>query len=176
MKMSWLKGRFTPVMAALAVSSVLSFGASAQDTQLDSPEGDVILRVEGKITVTNAEDAAVFDRAMLEALGTETVKTTTPWHDGTVAFEGVPVEDLLELLGAEGKEVVAMALNDYSTVIPITDFYEHGVILALKRDGEYMPISDKGPLFIIYPYDGENLHSQLYYARSAWQVARLVVR
>lgn len=88
----------------------------------------------------------------------------------------MPLRTLLERVGADGKEIVARALNDYSTVIPISDFYEHGVILALKRDGEYMEISDKGPLFIVYPYDGEDLHSQQYYARSAWQVARLVVR
>ncbi|MCC2664519.1 MAG: oxidoreductase, partial [Geminicoccaceae bacterium] len=43
------------------------------------------------------------------------------------------------------------------------------VILALKRDGAYMPVRDKGPLFIVYPYDSSpELKHQNYYSRSAW--------
>ena len=69
-----------------------------------------------------------------------------------------------------------VALNDYASSIPISDFAAHGVILALKRDGQYMPVRDKGPLFIIYPYDSSpELKSQMYYARSVWQVKRLEV-
>jgi hypothetical protein len=40
-----------------------------------------------------------------------------------------------------------------------------------------MPVRDKGPLFVIYPYDSRpELKSQLYYGRSAWQVSKLVIR
>ena len=58
----------------------------------------------------------------------------------------------------------------------MSDFALHGVILALKRDGVYMPVRDKGPLFIVYPYDSDSdLQHRRYYSRSAWQVARLIV-
>ena len=51
------------------------------------------------------------------------------------------------------------------------------MLLALKRDGEYMPVRDKGPLFIVYPFDSRpELRHQRFYARSAWQLARLDVR
>jgi hypothetical protein len=50
-------------------------------------------------------------------------------------------------------------------------------MLALKRDGQYMPVSDKGPIFIIYPFDSDAaLKAQVYYKRSAWQVARIEVK
>ena len=63
------------------------------------------------------------------------------------------------------------------TEIPIADLAKFNVLLALKRDGEYMPTRDKGPLFIVYPYDSEpELKSQLFYSRSAWQVAELIVK
>ena len=40
-----------------------------------------------------------------------------------------------------------------------------------------MPVRDKGPFFIIYPYDSSAaLRTEQYYARSAWQVASLTVR
>jgi hypothetical protein len=39
-----------------------------------------------------------------------------------------------------------------------------------------MPVRDKGPLFIVYPYDSDTrLQSQTYYSRSAWQVCKLLV-
>jgi hypothetical protein len=89
----------------------------------------------------------------------------------------VSLDKLMKHVGAKGQRVVAIALNDYSTEIPIEDFAKYGTILALKRDGEYMPVKDKGPLFIIYPYDSKpELKNQTYYGRSAWQVAKLIVK
>jgi hypothetical protein len=39
-----------------------------------------------------------------------------------------------------------------------------------------MPVRDKGPLFIVYPYDTDSdLRHRRFYSRSAWQVGRLVV-
>ena len=54
---------------------------------------------------------------------------------------------------ATGRRVSVVALNDYASEIPVEDFSKYKVILALKRNGEYMPVRDKGPLFIVYPYD-----------------------
>ncbi len=144
--------------------------------ELADPTGKAILSISGKIDTTNKEDAAVFDRAMLETLGTVSFKTMTPWYTQPVTFEGVPLAKLMELVGAEGTNVKAVALNDYSTDIPLEDFEKYGAILALKRDGEYMSVRDKGPLFIVYPYDSDKeLQSQTYYGRSAWQLAKLIV-
>ena len=127
--------------------------------------------------MTNKDNTAQFDRPMLESLGMVTVETTTPWHEGKVKFEGVPVDKLMKQVGATGDRVVVTALNDYTTEIPMEDFAKYKVILAIKRNGEYMPVRDKGPLFIIYPYDSDpELKSQTYYARSAWQVAKIDVR
>ncbi len=151
--------------------------ARAQALQpLPTPTGRVILTVSGKIGVTNEGETARFDRAMLEAIGLASFTTATPWYDGPVTFEGVPMTRLLQRLGAQGETVQAVALNDYSTDIPVADFSQHGVLLALKRDGNYLTVRDKGPLFIVYPYDSDPaLKSPRYYGRSAWQVARLVV-
>lgn len=166
-------------LSALAwLALALSLGvAPLAAAELRAPTGEIILTVDGMVGTTNADGKAVFDRDMLEELGMTSIKTSTPWYDDAVEFEGVLVQRVLDLVGAQGTEVVAVALNDYRTTIPISDFKDHGVILALKSDGEYMPVSDKGPLFIVYPYDSDpKLHSQQYYARSIWQLARLTVR
>ena len=143
---------------------------------LATPQEAPILTISGRITVHNDGDMARFDRPMLEALGTRSFVTRTPWYKGLVRFDGVPMHTLLRAVGASGERVIALALNDYSTEIPTADFERYDVLLALKRDGEYMPVRDKGPLFIVYPFDSSpELQAQKFYNRSAWQLAQLVV-
>lgn len=144
---------------------------------LASPTEKPILTIAGKISVTNKNDTAQFDRPMLEKLGMDTIETTTPWDEGKVKFEGVRMDKLMQEVGASGQRVNVIALNDYATEIPMQDFAKYKVILALKRNGEYMPIRDKGPLFVIYPFDSDpDLQTQTYFARAAWQVARIDVK
>ena len=160
-----------------ALLALTAFVGAAYAASLAMPTERPILTISGKISVTNKDNTAQFDRAMLESLGMVTVETTTPWHEGKVKFEGVPMDKLMKLVGANGQRVVVVALNDYSTEIPMADFGKYNAILAIKRNGEYMPVRDKGPLFVIYPYDSSpDLKTQTYYARSAWQVAKIIVR
>ncbi|NKC23085.1 oxidoreductase [Ochrobactrum oryzae] len=143
---------------------------------LAEPTGKPILVISGNISNTNVGDTAQFDRDMLEAVGLETVETANPWYDGRVRFEGVSMDKLMTVVGAKGTKVTAVALNDYVSTLPMEDLKKFNVILAMKRDGNYMAVRDKGPLFIIYPYDSDpQLQSQTYYTRSAWQVAKLIV-
>ncbi|WP_421091228.1 oxidoreductase [Pseudochrobactrum sp. MP213Fo] len=143
---------------------------------LPSPEGKVILTISGNITNTNNGKTAEFDRAMLESLGVQSMQTSSPWYDHRTQFEGINFNKLMQFVGASGTKVTATALNDYVTTIPLEDFQKFDVLLAMKRDGQYMSVRDKGPLFIIYPFDSDpQLQSQTYYTRSAWQVARLNV-
>ena len=149
----------------------------ARAAVLPKPEGKVVLTMSGLIKETNGDGVAEFDIAMLEALGMKSFTTTTPWFSGAVTFEGVRMAALLDRIGATGTTLTARALNDYSTDIPVEDFRKYEVLLALKRDGAYMPVKDKGPLFIVYPYDSDpELKHQRFYSRSAWQVARMVLK
>ncbi|MBF9196459.1 molybdopterin-dependent oxidoreductase [Microvirga terrestris] len=160
-----------------ALLALTTFVGAAYAASLAMPSEKPILTISGKISVTNKDNTAQFDRKMLESMGLVTVETTTPWHEGKVKFEGVSLDKLMKQVGASGQRVVVVALNDYTTEIPLDDFAKFNVILAIKRDGEYMSVRDKGPLFVIYPYDSSpDLKSQTYYARSAWQVAKIEVR
>ena len=161
------------VVAGICLLCPFSAGAGS----LPAPSSKPILTVTGKIAVTNDDGKAVFDRQMIEALGEASFSTSTPWYDGSHKFEGVPLARLLDTIGAAGDRLVVTALNDYVTEIPVEDARKFGVMLALKRDGQYMPVSDKGPIFIIYPFDSNStLKAQVYYKRSAWQVARIEVK
>lgn len=158
------------VSLGLAVAASLAFATAigfAQDREA------VVLTIDGNIKNATARD---FSIAQLEALGREKIETSTPWHDGKVTFEGVSLARLMEHVGASGGTAAVLALNNYRTEIPLSDFATYGVILATKKDGRYMSVSDKGPLFVIYPFDAfSELNSELYYSRSAWQVCSISI-
>ena len=162
-------------IAALVVGAVACGGAAAE--ALPTPSGKPILVVSGNIAQANADGEARFDRDMLEAMGTISFETATPWDKERVRFEGVPLGRLLDRLGASGSRLIVVALNDYSAELPVEDARRYDVILALRRNGEYMPVQNRGPLFIVYNFDSDpELKSQKFYSRSVWQVARLEVR
>jgi hypothetical protein len=166
-------------ISSSACRALLVIGAlfMAAPVVAQTPAEKPILTVTGKINASSPEAGGTFTRSALEALGMVEFETQTPWYKQPVKFEGVPLDKLMKAVGANGERVVAVALNDYSSEIPIEDFAKYQTILALKRDGEYMPVRDKGPLFIVYPYDtSPDLRSQKFYSRSVWQVARLVVK
>jgi len=174
MIISYIKGYI--VASVMILLGFLTVNAAAADP-LPAPSGKPILTISGKIATTNKDGTAQFDREMLEELGLETVETNTPWYSGPVKFEGVSLDKLMKRVGASGERAVVVALNDYSSEIPMEDFAKYNVILALKRNGEYMPVRDKGPLFVIYPFDSKpELKSQTFYGRSVWQVAKIVVK
>ena len=151
--------------------------AASLAASLPQPAGAPILVVSGAIANTNGDEVARFDREMLETIGTVELTTQTPWYDDEVTFEGVPMSKLMEVVGAEGTEVLVTALDDYRSVIPMSDFDLYRVVLAMRRNGELMPVRDKGPLFVVYPYDSDpELQSERYYMRSVWQVNKLIVR
>ena len=53
---------------------------------------------------------------------------------------------------------------------------QDGPILAYLNDGEEMPVRDKGPLWVVYPYDlNASYQSEVIYSRSIWQLDRIVV-
>jgi hypothetical protein len=128
------------------------------------------------LTVTSPSGIVTYDRSELEAMGMVSIKTSTPWNEGVVDFEGVPFTVLLKKADAEGTLATVIALNDYSVDIPVSDFTDFGPILAIKRNGEYMPVDDQGPFFVIYPFDANPvLQRQPYHGRAVWQVKAVTV-
>jgi hypothetical protein len=139
--------------------------------------GRVVLTVRGKISRRNAGEVADLDMDMLAELPQHRFVTRTPWDKQAREFTGPLLRDVLALVGANGKTVLAVALNDYKVEIPIEDVELFEVIVARLIDGQPMRVRDRGPLFIIYPYDrDEQLRSDRYFSRSAWQLRTLDVQ
>ncbi|MBN9886945.1 oxidoreductase [Salipiger abyssi] len=154
----------------------LSLALPLSAAELPAPAGPPLLTVTGQITRTNDGDSARFDRAMLEAMTQTSFTTRTIWTDGEQRFTGVALHDLLAALGATGSTIRATAINDYAVDIPREDWETGAPIIAHSNNGRPMSLRDKGPLWIIYPYDSDRAYqSEQVYARSIWQLDRINV-
>ncbi len=144
---------------------------------LSEPAGDIVLEVFGAITVRNGENGAQFDMAMLRALPTTSLSTSTSVTDGSSDFEGFLLRDFLSGLGATGTTLRASALNDYVVDIPMSDIERFEIIVAHSMDGEPLSLQDKGPLWIVYPRDTHpELQDIRYDYRWVWQLHALEVQ
>jgi hypothetical protein len=143
---------------------------------LEAPTGAVVLTLQGRVRIPNDGKRVLFDMAMLEAMPQHTHQTRTPWYAQARRFTGPLLRDVLAAAGAQGSTLRLVALNDYQVDMPMDDAMRHDVIIARLMDDKPMTVRDKGPLFIIYPFDAQpELRSAVYYGRSAWQLRTIEV-
>ncbi|WP_282024978.1 molybdopterin-dependent oxidoreductase [Limimaricola cinnabarinus] len=155
-------GTIKTTCAALALSSLASLAAAQP----------LALRITGP-----DQNVRVFDLDALDALPQTEFVTGTIWTDGRTHFSGVPLAVLLEQVGFDGGEagqVELVALNDYRVEIPIDEIEPTSPIVATRVDGEPMPVREKGPFWVVYPYDaGARYRTEDIFTRSIWQLAQV---
>lgn len=159
----------------------LAAGAAAvtptRATALAPAAGTVVLTLTGKVLAPNQVRQAEFDMAMLERLAQTSFTTRTPWYAQARRFTGPLLRDVLAAAGASGTQLQLSSLNDYRVTMPVDDALRFDVILARLVDGQPMAVRDKGPLFVIYPFDSHaELRSVVYYSRCAWQLRSIEVQ
>lgn len=143
---------------------------------LDKPKGEVILRVTGNVKTPNDGQSAAFDLEMLEALKGRKASMETPWTKGKTEFQGPLLSAILDAAGADGKLLKVKALNDYTSDVPVTDARDFDTIFAVRMNSKLMSVRDKGPLFLIYPFDkNPELYNEKYFSRSVWQIMEVEV-
>jgi hypothetical protein len=162
--------------AFIAFVAICANPGSLAADELGLPKQAVILTVSGDIAAVNVDDTAQFDLEMLMSLDPATIATTTIWTEGEQVFEGVALKTLLERLEVTAGTVLATAINDYTVEIPVTDAVDGGPIVAYFLNGNAMSVRDKGPLWIVYPYDDSaDYRSEVIYSRSIWQLDRIEI-
>ena len=154
----------------------IGLATAANANELPRPVNDIVLTVIGDIALTNTEDGAEFDLEMLAGLDATTIETETIWTMGNQVFKGVALNVLLNELEVTQGILLASAINDYTVEIPVTDAVAGGPIIAYSLNGELMSVRDKGPLWIIYPYDSNaDYQSEVIYSRSIWQLDQIEI-
>lgn len=176
---------------ALALGLLISPSLGAHDIPQDRlPLSDTVLTVA---TVAHDESGAAardgatlpdagsgalrsFDLAALSALPVDTIRTTTVWTSGLQEFRGVRLSALLDHLGILEGKLTLTALNGYLTEIEVREVTAHGAMIAFEKNGAPMSTRDKGPLWLIFPYDHfSEFRNETIYAQSIWHLDRIEV-
>lgn len=128
------------------------------------------------LTVTAGGVETTYTLEDLRAMPASSFETSTIWTEGVQEFTGVSLHDFLNMLDTEGSTLHATAINDYSVQIPMSDAAPGGPIIAYAQNGAEMPRRNKGPLWILYPYDSApEFQTETYFSRSIWQLDRLAI-
>jgi len=156
------------IVAALVIISASTAPVSAAD--------EPMLTISGNVSKMATGGVVSLSRADFEAMPKTSFATTTIWTEGKPNFTGVALVDLMDAIGAKGSKLRMTALNDYSIDVPLSDAIVGGPIIAYQIDGMPISVRDKGPLWLVYPYDNNvDYRTETIYSRSIWQLNRLEV-
>jgi hypothetical protein len=167
-------------VAVLGIAFLLGLAAPAvRATELEMPNGAVVLTVAGSIQNTNRgpfdpesdlflkyhertfTKAAAFDRAMLEALGLHEIEVSIPGWPAPLRLEGPRLRDLVAAVGGAGKTITLVALDGYGSEVSWDDLQALDWIVGLRQDGVDLGLGQRGPLWVVYTYpDGRQLTAE----------------
>lgn len=152
----------------LVAAAVMAWAGCSGAAELGTPRGQVVLTVAGAVGATNRgpyddfedgffkhherkfDKAAAFDLAMLEGLGMHEVTIAYGGWPKTFRFEGPWLKDVLAAAGAGGHDISVLALDGFASDISAADLAAYDWIVAVKRDGRYLDIGQRGPTWIVY--------------------------
>lgn len=150
--------------------------AQAQSVTLPDLTGPVILTVTGLDPAEFPGGSVALDLGRLEAIGTDEIETSSIWTDGKHRYTGVMLRDLVDFLGIGASNLRLHALNDYAVEFPVAEATDAAPILAYQMDGATMSVRDKGPVWVMYPFDaGAEYRTDTNFSRSVWQLDRIDV-
>lgn len=159
--------RFRSLLAPVLAASLCYFASEgrAEHQGWDNPVLTV-RNLSGRIQTYSRSDLALMRQV--------TFTTTTIWTEGPHAFSGVPLSEILKHAGVQVGNVDLYAANDYVASLPLAEVEPDTPIVAYLLDGEPMSLRDKGPLWVVYPYDSDpKYQSETCYTRSVWQLVRI---
>lgn len=105
------------------------------------------------------------------------IETTTRWSNGEkIKYTGVRLIDIL------GKTenfhfVYAYGFNNYVSVIPIEKIVKYNPIIAFMANEKIISVKEKGPLWIIFPYDKHpELQTHIAEAWYVWHLNKILLK
>ncbi|PQK95156.1 oxidoreductase [Pantoea ananatis] len=113
--------------------------------------------------------------ADLEKLPTASITTGTNFTP-KATFTGVPFQDFLNKYNVRAKALRFFALDEYSYTVPVDELLKYHAILAYRKNGKFMPVSDLGPYVVIFPRDEHpELPKADINAKTVWMISEVKV-
>ena len=164
-----------PVKSILAaiVALVFATGVAAQTPQPVTL--DPIEHAAAALVIQGADGTEqTYTPAALEALPTYRLRTTTPWRDQPVNFDGVLLNDLLAQSGLHQVDAIkVIAENDYSTIIPRALWETVPVLVATRVDGRAHTRRERGPIQFVIGMDDYTTSPIAGEKHLVWAAARI---
>ncbi len=160
-----------------ALISIFSISGFCQAGLLPAPTGETILSVTGKIQHTQDGDSANFDLDALKALDSDSFDLQTRWSNKNHTYYGPLLTAILDKVGATGKLIHLIALDDYIVKIDRRYIEKYQPIIAWAKDGKKMLVRDKGPLRLMLPHHKyPELTTEEHSGNMIWQLRRIEVK
>lgn len=163
--LSFMRRAIIPIVA-LALAGPLS--------ALERVTLDPIDHAAASLTVDGANGSRTFSPAELEELGAMRLVTTTPWRTEPAAFDGVLLQDVLEMMGlssAAGIRIIAE--NDYAVDMPREIWEATPILIATRVDGQPHTRRHRGPIQFVMPFDAYVGNSDMREGYWVWMAARI---
>lgn len=130
---------------------------------------DILLTLTAKDGTAQRLTLADFQRMQPKEIHTNTI-----WTQGVQRFKGVSLRQVLAQADIHEGTISAVAVNDYMVDIPVADLTDQAPIIAFLHNDQPMSVRDKGPLWVVYPYDSDkSFQTKVVYSRSIWQLNRI---
>lgn len=156
--------QFIHISSVAAVTAFLPLRAHASAT---------LLTVGGDISGQNPRSFTDNDLSELKQIE---FSTSTIWTNTKAKFAGPPLQGLLDEVGAGPGSLRLRAVNDYMVVMPRDHIEAAAPIIANRIDGRPYNIRNKGPLWLVFPYDTHTrFQSEEVYAFSIWQLTHIEI-
>lgn len=144
--------------------------------QSQDATAETVLTVSGNIARHDGNGVMRLTDAMLAELPQISFRTGTIWTSAPRTYTGPSMLSVLELAGAKGSRVTALAANAYRSSFAISALEDHVPIIARLIDGAPFGLRERGPLWIMYPFDeDQRFRTERHFAQCVWQLTELVV-
>lgn len=150
-------GKFARAFVSLGLAGVL--GLSGCTSVQPAPSNSVLkddFQVEVAVEVALRVLETDYSLEQLQSRGTSSIKIFEPFDQAETEFTVISFGQLLLDSGLdESDQIVTIALNDYRFTDSVANFVNNGALLALLENGQPIPISEGGPVRIVFTEDSE---------------------
>jgi hypothetical protein len=95
--------------------------------------------------------ACVINTAALLTLEQHAVRADFPVGDSVRNFSGPLLRDVLAIAVPTGQTLVITSVDGYQREIELQRIYDHDVILAVRMEGDPLPMGGFGPAMLVWP-------------------------
>jgi len=130
------------------------------------------------LTVNNATDgrSVSFTYEEMLALPQTEFRTSTIWTSDVDSYAGPSLAAVLDAAEMPHDDLRIYAINDYNVEFPAGNIAADAPILAIHVNGEPFSIRDKGPIWLLFPFDdNDSYRTEDNFALSVWQLNQIDV-